>query len=166
MSANTAPEDAEAPQNVMDFGFLTEHVIHHYRLLNLDLTRLHSKLFRGTPIERGVGKMTALMLIGHNPGLTQASIAKAISKDGAAIARIIDELVKEGLVSRTVSEVERRAHSLHLTPAGEVELKKYKEIQLVCEAQFTEALTAEEQDLLLGLLRKLRRYHAPDMQGT
>lgn len=155
----------EAPEQTVNFGFLTEHVIHHYRLLNLELTRLHAKLFRNTPMQRGVGKMTAMTLLKLNPGLTQATIAESINKDKAAIARIIDELVQEGFIRRDISPEERRSYSLTLTPKGHAKFARFAELSKACEAAFTNGLTKAERDQLLYLLRKLRRIHTPDMIG-
>lgn len=156
---------ADGSEQTVNFGFLTDHVIHHYRLLNLELTRLHAKLFHGTLMQKGVGKMTAMTLLELNPGLTQSTIAKSINKDKAAIARIIDELVGEGLINRDVSPEERRSYSLTLTEKGHAEFTRFAELCKDCEDAFTEGLTAEERDQLLYLLRKLRKSHTPDMIG-
>lgn len=155
----------ETPVQTVDFGFLTNHVIHHYRLLNLELTRLHAKLFKDTPMQKGVGKMTAMTLLELNPGLTQATIAKSINKDKAAIARIIDELVREGFINRDISPEERRSYSLTLTEKGHEEFVRFAELCKDCEDAFTEGLTEDERDQLLYLLRKLRKIHTPDMIG-
>lgn len=156
---------SETSERSVNFGFLTDHVIHHYRLLNLELTRLHAKLFKNTPIQKGVGKMTAMTLLELNPGLTQATIAKSINKDKAAIARIIDELVREGFINRDISPEERRSYSLTLTDKGHAEFARYAQLSKDCEEAFTDGLTAEERDQLLYLLRKLRRVHTPEMIG-
>lgn len=150
----------------VDLGFLRDHVIHHYRLLNLELTRLHAKLFAGTPMQKGVGKITTMTLLELNPGLTQATIAKSINKDKAAIARIIDELVQEGYINRDVSPDERRSYSLTLTDLGHREFKRFAELTRICEEEFTAGLTQAERDQLLFLLRKLRRVHTPAMIGA
>jgi DNA-binding MarR family transcriptional regulator len=160
-----APRLNESPDPSLDFGFLPKHIIHHYRLLNLELTRLHAKLFKDTPMERGVGKMTTLMLVAQNPGLTQTAIAKAISKDKAAVARIVDELEREGLIIRTVVPEERRAYSLDLSERGQRALREYEEITKQCESDFSEGLSGEEKRTLLALLKKLRRLHDPEGLG-
>ena len=155
----------EASEREVDFGFLTEHVIHHYRLLNLELTRLHAKHFKDTPMQKGVGKMTAMTLLKLNPGLTQATIAKSINKDKAAIARIIDELVNEGYINRDISPEERRSYSLTLTEQGQAEFARLAEMSKACEVAFTDGLTQAERDQLLHLLRKLRKARTPAMIG-
>lgn len=155
----------ESPDQGTDFGFLTERVIHHFRLLNLELTRIHAKLFHGTPMQKGVGKITAMALLELNPGVTQATIAKSINKDKAAIARIIDELVREGYINRDISPDERRSYSLTLTEKGHAEFKRFAELNKACEIAFTAGLTQEERDQLLFLLKKLRHNHTPGMIG-
>jgi DNA-binding MarR family transcriptional regulator len=170
MAAKPARGDATAIQErkgdaPLDFGFLTGHIIHHYRLLNLELTRIHAKLFKDTPMERGVGKMTTLMLVAQNPGLTQVTIARSINKDKAAVARIVDELEREGLLTRSIVPEERRAYSLSMTGKGHAALKEYQDITRQCEQVFSEALTPEEKTQFLHLLQKLRRAHDPDGIG-
>lgn len=156
----------ESSDSEIDFGFLTEHVIHHYRLLNLELTRLHARHFKNTAMQKGVGKITALVLLRLNPGLTQATIAKSINKDKAAIARIIDELVRQGYINRDISPDERRSYSLTLTEKGMAEYDRLAELTKACEAAFTDGLTKDERNQLLYLLKKLRHIHTPDMIGV
>lgn len=157
---------ANDPNNqVIDFGFLTDHVIHHFRLLNLELTRLHAKFFQDTPMQKGVGKITTLVVLKLNPGLTQATIAKSINRDKAAIARMVDELVREGFINRDVSPEERRSYSLTLTEKGHAEFGRMAELTKACEAAFTDGLTDEERDQFLFLLRKLRHIHTPETIG-
>jgi DNA-binding MarR family transcriptional regulator len=153
--------DAVEADTELDFDFLPQHFIHQFRNVSLDLSRVHAKMFKDTPMERGVGKITTLMLVARNPGLTQATIAKATAKDAPAMARLIEELVKEGLITRVVSPVERRAHALTITDRGKTELEKYKEITKACEREFTKVLTDEEREQAIAILRKLRRFHTP-----
>ena len=148
----------------LDFDFLPDHFIHQFRNVNLDLSRLHAKMFKDTPMERGVGKITTLMLVANNPGLTQAAIAKATAKDAPAMARIVDELVKAGLIERVVSPTERRAHALTITSKGAAELERCKRITKACEKEFTKVLTEAERQQAVNILRKLRRYHSPESE--
>ena len=63
-------------------------------------------------------QFAALDAVAAQPGIDQASLAAAISFDRATIGGVIDRLELKGLVQREVSEADRRARCLRLTPAG------------------------------------------------
>lgn len=52
------------------------------------------------------------------PGLDQASLARAIGKDRATVGAVAERLAKKGLIARTASAHDRRAIELALTGAG------------------------------------------------
>lgn len=52
------------------------------------------------------------------PGLDQASLARAIGKDRATVGAVAERLAKKGLIARTASAHDRRAIELELTAAG------------------------------------------------
>ena len=52
------------------------------------------------------------------PGLDQASLARAIGKDRATVGAVAERLAKKGLIARTASAHDRRAIELELTRAG------------------------------------------------
>ncbi|WP_240517481.1 MarR family winged helix-turn-helix transcriptional regulator [Paracoccus salipaludis] len=52
------------------------------------------------------------------PGLDQASLARAIGKDRATVGAVAERLAKKGLIARTASAHDRRAIELELTGAG------------------------------------------------
>lgn len=163
----TKPASAEDVQeDEIHFGVLTDHIIHHYRLLNLELTRLHARIFQGTMMESGVGKLTALSMISYNEGINQVMISKAIRRDKAAVARILHELETEGLIVRRTDPSTRRANKLTITEAGKNALQEYQRLTTECEGEFTSMLTDAERSELLQLLRKMRRHHSPDAPGT
>ncbi len=159
------PDKTQNPQPLR-FGTLPDHVIHHFRLLHLELNRMHARIFEGTLMERGVGKLTALAMISFNEGINQTMISRAIRREKAAVARILHELEADGLIVRQANPSSRRANTLTITAKGRQSLAEYQELSRQCEAAFTEALSAEERTQLLALLRKMRRHHSPDDPGV
>jgi len=157
---------ADGQQHKIDFGVLTDHVIHHYRLLNLELTRLHARVFHDTLMESGVGKLTALSMISYNEGINQVMISKAIRRDKAAVARILHDLEAEGLIVRRIDPTTRRANTLTITKAGKKALQDYQRLTTECEMEFTSMLTDNERQQLLQILKKMRHHHSPDAPGT
>lgn len=64
-------------------------------------------------------QFAALDAIHAHPGTDQASVAEMIAYDRATIGGVIDRLEQKGWVRRVVSERDRRARELSLTPEGQ-----------------------------------------------
>lgn len=65
------------------------------------------------------GRFAAMMLIHQNPGLTQMELSRAIARDKSSVTPLVQTLQREGLITRTPSETDRRRVTLRLTEAGE-----------------------------------------------
>lgn len=63
-------------------------------------------------------QFAALDAIQAHPGTDQASVAEMIAYDRATIGGVIDRLEQKGWIRRVVSERDRRARELSLTPEG------------------------------------------------
>ncbi len=60
-----------------------------------------------------------LLMIGrHGNGARQGAIAELLGIEGPTLVRSLDQLVAAGLVERQEDAADRRARTLHLTPAG------------------------------------------------
>lgn len=75
--------------------------------------RLKEAGFDLTPVQ-----FAALDALGSNVGIDQARLADAVAKDRATTGAVVDRLEQKGLVSRGVSERDKRARVLALTPEG------------------------------------------------
>ena len=51
-------------------------------------------------------------------GITQKELAQLVGVDGSSLVRVIDILVRQGLVERRRDEADGRARLIHLTPRG------------------------------------------------
>ncbi|WP_281063709.1 MarR family winged helix-turn-helix transcriptional regulator [Sphingomonas sp. LaA6.9] len=65
------------------------------------------------------GHFTILTIIGENPGLNQTALSQATGRDKSTLTPALKALEQQGTITRTRSEVDRRAYLLKLTPAGE-----------------------------------------------
>jgi DNA-binding MarR family transcriptional regulator len=130
-------------------------------MLSLEVNRAYDRAFADTPLAGGTGKLTALMLIATNPGISQGQVGIVLSKDRPAMVRIIDHLEQEGLVARTRAAQERRRYGLFLTAQGRASIARYMRIALDYDEAFFAVLNARERSDLGRLLRKMRaRYQA------
>jgi DNA-binding MarR family transcriptional regulator len=69
-------------------------------------------------------RFAVLALIDANPGLTQRDLAAALRRNTSSLTPVLDELYRQGYVTRERVESDRRAYRLGLTPAGRTVMKK------------------------------------------
>ena len=112
-------------------------------------------------IDDGVspGQLGVLLLVEANPGMNQTRIGKAIGIDRSTLVSMIDALEKRALIRREPSPTDRRSHALYLTDKGadngKAFLKKIRPSLSAHENEIARNLTAEEQVLLMDLLRRI-----------
>ncbi|MDO5657762.1 MAG: MarR family transcriptional regulator [Paracoccus sp. (in: a-proteobacteria)] len=109
------------------------------------------------PHELRVVSMTALSLIVDNPGISPSQIADALQMERPNIVVIIDELEARDLVDRARSTTDRRRYALTATLKGRRLRDRATADAAAAEDRAISALTAEEKELLLALLKKVRR---------
>ena len=105
-------------------------------------------------VELSAAQLTALELIGCNPGITPGQLAKAMALEPSNMASMLRRLEAMGCL-RTAAGQDRRTKTLSLTVngrrlrcEGETVLKSHQQ-------QLTRALSRSEADELLRLLDKL-----------
>ena len=100
----------------MDSLDMAGHLIRRLHQLSTQVfaQRTQAAGFDLTPVQ-----FAALDAIHHHPGTDQARIAEMIAYDRATIGGVIERLEQKGWVDRVVSERDRRARVLSLTPEGE-----------------------------------------------
>jgi DNA-binding MarR family transcriptional regulator len=64
-------------------------------------------------------RFALLALIDANPGLTQGELAAAIRRNTSSLTPMLDDLCRQGHVSRRRLESDRRAYALTLTAKGD-----------------------------------------------
>jgi DNA-binding MarR family transcriptional regulator len=101
------------------------------------------------------GQFGVLMLIGSNPGSTQSAIAKALGVERSTMVAVIDRLQERGLVSREVSESDRRSNALRLTAEGAALTARLKKRVRDHERRIAAGLGEEEKQTLIDLLRRI-----------
>lgn len=74
--------------------------------------------------QRGLkpGRFAAMMVIHHNPGITQAALGRAIARDKSTVTPLVQDMIRRGLLDRQPSRADRRSVTLELTEAGEAML--------------------------------------------
>lgn len=98
-----------------------------------------------------------LQIVGANPGVSQVDIAATLGTDRATMMAMVDRLERRDLLARSRSVADRRRQELNLTQAGEATLRKAKAAINRHEDHFKQRLTADELEVLMSALDKLRR---------
>lgn len=101
-------------------------------------------------------KVTALLLIRANPGCDQTALGRALSVNRSSAMKLINVLVERGLVERRPGR-NMRTNALHLLPVGEQQAEGMLAELRKSDRGLGERLTSAEREVLLTLLRKLRR---------
>jgi DNA-binding MarR family transcriptional regulator len=96
---------------------------------------------------------SVLVVIGANPGLSQAELADRLAIERARLVHMLDHLQRRGLTERLPSPTDRRTHALHLTKDGQKLLKRAKALAVRHEARLTEKLGAGAREQVMELLK-------------
>ena len=126
-------------------------------LLGYRLRRAQQAVFRdfaSVVAEISPGRAGMLLLIDANPGVTQGSLAKAVSLDRSTMVGVIDALESRRLVERRRGD-DRRTNGLWLTANGRAFVARLKRRIELHERRVASHLTAAERAQLLALLEKL-----------
>ena len=104
--------------------------------LNLNQWAALSYVFRGGPV-----------------GLN--ALAEHLALDKSTASRVVDSLVKKGLVERVENSSDRRAIELGTSPAGAALYQTIRASLMVEEDQLLAGLSAEQRAAILGLIVRL-----------
>jgi DNA-binding MarR family transcriptional regulator len=148
-----------------DISVLTRLLSFQLRMLSHSLNRAYDEAFSETEASSGTGKLTTLLLVSANPGISQTEAGRVQNKDRAAMVRIVDHLERAGLLRRSRDPAERRRHMLSLTPRGKTEIKRYMAIAEAYDEGFFEVITKSERVQLARIVRKLRGFYQPETLG-
>ena len=103
------------------------------------------------------GEWHALGRLSRSPGgrRTAGDLAKRAELSSAAMTNRLDRLEKAGLVRRHPDEHDRRAVQIEVTDEGRRLYEQTVDTQAAKEAIIADALTAEQQEQLNDLLRRI-----------
>ena len=107
--------------NGIDFGPLEHWVGFHLRLAQTASFQAFAREARG--IDVSPGRFATLMLIGHNPGISQTALSRANGRDKSTLTPVLEDLERRKLIRRVRPKSDRRSYRLMLTSAGEQALR-------------------------------------------
>lgn len=130
---------------------------HLIRRLNQMSTQVFSHRVQAAGFDLTPVQFAALDAVRSSPGLDQARIAALIAYDRATIGGVIDRLEQKGLVTRSISERDRRAREVKLSARGRQVYEDVLPTVVRLQEEILEALTVDEQKQFLHLADKALR---------
>lgn len=87
--------------------------------------------------------------------ISSAELGKKMNLSPSRVSRIVDRLVKNSFLDRTISSADRRAITLKLTAKGEEVAQQIEETRKHCNSKIQEALTPSEIVAFSNTLNKI-----------
>ena len=102
-----------------------------------------------------VDQVLVLTVIESSPDIAQHEIASLLFKDYASITRMIELLVKNEYLTRSINETDRRKFTLKISAKGETTLKQLKPIILKNRTDALEGVSESEVNQMFTTLSKI-----------
>lgn len=139
-------------------GRKRDHFPHYWELpisekilvMMTKLTRLSRAAFDGKSSQK-----RAIHLLYKKGGMTQRELTQRMDIRPGSASEVIKKLENAGLITRAVSESDRRTVDIVLTPAGAARAEEEKQQRKARMEEMFCVLSAQEKELLLSLLEKL-----------
>ncbi|WP_315742477.1 MULTISPECIES: MarR family winged helix-turn-helix transcriptional regulator [unclassified Bradyrhizobium] len=154
-AAASAQQETGRTQAKIGLGELESHLGYFVR-------RVQHWIFRDVnatlaDIDLDVIRYSILETIAANGGITQVAAAGALGIERARMVGLLDDLQRAGVIVRQRSELDRRAHALHLTPRGRVTLKKANALVAAHEKRVERRLGADNYRRALSALARFNQ---------
>jgi DNA-binding MarR family transcriptional regulator len=111
---------------------------------------------RLAPLELEPRDFALLRALAAGEGVSQHALGDQLRIPPSRMVAFIDGLQERGLVERRPHPGDRRAHALHLTPAGRKLLGKATAVASRFERELCGRLSAADRERLLALLGEVR----------
>ncbi|MDD2873018.1 MAG: MarR family transcriptional regulator [Azoarcus sp.] len=124
---------------------------------NIVESRLRNRLRTG--FESTLPRFDLMAQLDRNPdGLKMRELSRRLMVTGGNVTGLTDKLVEEGLVERRDDPRDRRAYSVHLTPAGKKTFRQMAKSHEGWVIELFNGLDHAEKTQLLELLNRLKHH--------
>lgn len=130
---------------------------HLIRRLHQQSTQVFTQRTQAAGFDLTPVQFAALDAIQAHPATDQATVAELIAYDRATIGGVIDRMEQKGWVKRIVSERDRRARELSLSPEGERIHATLLPIVQELQNEILGPLTEDERNAFLALASRAVR---------
>lgn len=150
-----------SPQEVPASDYLTELELASRALVDANLVAVERLEEMASPVH-----LRALQCLDGLGGGNVSALSAALDMLPSTTSRLSDRLAAAGLITRTVSPVNRRATLLQLTHAGREVLAELARVRAAGLAEIAERMTEGERAALLTGLRAFDRAAGRARQGS
>jgi DNA-binding MarR family transcriptional regulator len=157
-SAPHARDPAETFDSELDFGPLTRRLGYVVRRAQIAIFQSFFQTMNAAEISPA--QYSALVIIAHNPGLSQTRVADALAIKKANFVALARELEQRGFVERRAIPGDKRSLALHLTQAGRLAYSELDRLSEEHEAKLREAIGIEAYDALFAPLIRLAKVNS------
>ena len=102
-------------------------------------------------------RFTLLLVLRSNPGIRSTDLARILKCARSGLVKLVDFLEERQMVTREITQSDRRNQSLTLTALGQRKLKEMELAVLRHEEEICARISAEERVQLLDILSRLAR---------
>ncbi|HWL71414.1 MAG TPA: MarR family winged helix-turn-helix transcriptional regulator [Geminicoccus sp.] len=166
MARNGRPEPRTIGYSDVSLDILGGLLSFYARSMGIALNRDYDQAISEVELAHGHGKVSVLLMTHANPGIRPSVIAHFAQKDRSAMAKLIDQMKRQGLVEQKVDAGERRAHELYLTPKGEELVVQVRKIAQEQSDRFFGVLDRQDRADLLRILMTLYERHVTPLPAT
>jgi len=107
----------------------------------LDISRIH---------------MMVLKTVNHRGPQPQTDLAFITDRDKTSLVRLIDTMVRKGLVVRELSPTDKRVNLIKLTPKGLVKLKEAEPVVISIFEELQAGITEAERKVVLAAMQTIQ----------
>ena len=138
-----------------------EHLTYKLQLISKVAISAHENIFlRETGLTSR--ELRVLRLIDDNDGITFVELCEMTAFDRTLTSRIVQKLIKLGLVLRKNDKIDARKFSLHTTSEGKNTRKIGRHLSNDLELILTDKLTSQEKETLDSLLDRMGAWVVSD----
>lgn len=95
-----------------------------------------------------------MLLLYRSDGITQEEISREVQVDKSAVTRVLQSLMKKGLVERKKDRDDRRCNRIFLTEKAEEYRDQVETFRESWNETLQKGMTAEERQILIELLQR------------
>ena len=94
-------------------------------------------------------QFTVMRTLLETGGITQRELTQMMSSDPNTVASLLERMERAGLLERRPHEKDRRAHRLHLQPAGKRKYHQAREIAVALQTELLSVLPERKREEFL-----------------
>ena len=151
MARKTSSVRRARPNAAPDLGALNDRLGYFVRRLQVWI--FQDFIRRLARLDLSPAQFSVIVVIGANPGLSQAELAETLGIERARLVRLLHRLERRGLTQRRASRSDGRRHALELTREGRTVRGAAERLAGQHEGVLREKLGARRYRTLLNVLR-------------